>query len=130
MSTALIRDIRDALADFGRPVPEDVTLTTGVRELIAAVSESEQDLERVRADRDDCVTRGAAIAIDLATANRERDKALADVADLRATVDGLVTERATLIATANQRLYSAKGVAFFSGVAVATIVGALLRMAQ
>lgn len=123
MSTALIRDIRSALFDFGRPVPEDVTLTTGVRELIAAVSESEQDLERVRADRN-------AIAIDCTTATLERDKARADAADLRATVDGLVTERTTLIATTNQRLYNAKGVAFFAGVAVATIVEALLRMAQ
>lgn len=116
MSTALIRDIRSALFDFGRPVPEDVTLTTGVRELIAAVSESEDDLLRAEVERDK-----------LATDLRDLRNT---TASLRADLDAALAQRKALIATANQRLYNAKGVAFFAGVAVATIVEALLRMAQ
>ena len=113
MSTALIRDIRSALFDFGRPVPEDVTLTTGVRELIAAVSESESDLARLR----------ESTLTDL--------RALRDTtASLRSDLDAALAQRKALIATANQRLYNAKFVAFFAGVAVATIVEAVIRMAQ
>lgn len=130
MSTALQRSIQRALADFGRPTADDATLTTGVNELIAALSESEQDAvvrakqrSAAYADRDSALD-------DLAAVTQERDTALADAADLRTTVDGLLTERTTLIATANRRLYDAKGIAFFSGVAVATIVEAVIRMAQ
>lgn len=84
MSTALIRDIRSALFDFGRPVPEDVTLTTGVRELIAAVSESEDDLERVRADLNTALADKAAAVAEWHRTIGERDgarRALATVGD-------------------------------------------------
>lgn len=58
--TAMQRDIHRALTDFGRPIDDDVTLTTAVRELIAALSESEQDADRrvLRAIEERDVARG------------------------------------------------------------------------
>lgn len=104
MSTALIRDIRSALFDFGRPLPEDVTLTTAVRELIAAVSESEQDLERCRVERDE-------LAADLRALRNTTASLRADL-DVALSRGRLAADRYRAFRKADRLVAFAVGIAF------------------
>lgn len=111
MSTALIRDIRSALFDFERPLPEDVTLTTGVRELIAAVSESEDDLLRVTQQRDDLSQWRTAAILERNRLQMQNEDLQASLTNALAT-GRLAADRYRALRKADRLVAFAVGIAF------------------